>query len=208
MTLMCTLAPSALGELHRLAARRPFGDAEGLTTAAWVIALSAFFIFLVFRARALARSLRAKRRGRRAVIGEREAQALLRRAGYHVRETQLRTHHPVMIDGQTTRFEVRADIIATRGPQRYVVEVKTGKEAPSLSMAATRRQLLEYAVTFDADGLLLVNAETRSIHRVTFPRLRAGSRSRTSRVRAFAFGGLCGLGMGALAVAWTFGLLR
>lgn len=208
MTLMCTLAPSALGELHRLAARRFVSGAEPLITAAGVIALSALLVFLLFRARAFLRSLRAKRRGRRAVMGEKEAQALLRAAGYRVCDTQLRTQHPVVIDGRTTQFEVRADIIATRGTKRYVVEVKTGQEAPSLSVAATRRQLLEYAVTFDADGLLLVNAQARSIHEVTFPRLRAGARSRGGPTRAFASGALCGLSAGAIAVAWAFGLLR
>src|SRR5690349_15073624 len=56
-----------------------------------------------------------------------------------------------------------------------VAEVKTGDEAPSVTTAATRRQLLEYHVAFGADGVLLVCPERKAIHRIVFP-LRIGVR--------------------------------
>jgi hypothetical protein len=49
-----------------------------------------------------------------------------------------------------------------------VAEVKTGEVAPRLSTAATRRQLLEYRVAFDVDGVLLVCPERGTIQRVDF----------------------------------------
>ncbi len=50
-----------------------------------------------------------------------------------------------------------------------MAEVKTGAAAPQLSTAATRRQLLEYRVAFDVDGVLLVDAEAGRVQRVVFP---------------------------------------
>ncbi len=49
-----------------------------------------------------------------------------------------------------------------------VAEVKTGERAPSLTTAATRRQLLEYAVAYGADGVLLVDPEAGAIREVDF----------------------------------------
>jgi hypothetical protein len=52
---------------------------------------------------------------------------------------------------------------------RYIAEVKTGRAAVRLDTAATRRQLLEYRVAFDVDGVLLVDAEAGEIRLVEFP---------------------------------------
>lgn len=45
-----------------------------------------------------------------------------------------------------------------------------------LATAATRRQLLEYLVAFEADGVLLVCPERGAIHRVEFPGVRGAPR--------------------------------
>lgn len=118
-------------------------------------------------------SARARRRAARALAGEAAAAAMLRRAGYRVVARQATTRWAPLLDGEPCEAELRADYLVEAGGERLVAEVKTGDEAPQLATAATRRQLLEYLVAFDADGVLLVCPERGAIHRVTFPGVRA-----------------------------------
>ena len=74
-----------------------------------------------------------------------------------------------LVDGEATRIELRADYVVTRQGRRYVAEVKTGRVAPRIETASTRRQLLEYRHAFDVDGVLLVDADARRIHLVELP---------------------------------------
>jgi len=114
-------------------------------------------------------SWRARRRAARAGAGEGAAAALLRRAGFLIVAQQARTWWAPRIDGEPYRTELRADYLVEAGGELLVAEVKTGDAAPSLATAATRRQLLEYHVAFEADGVLLVCPERGAIHRVEFP---------------------------------------
>jgi hypothetical protein len=62
-------------------------------------------------------------------------------------------------------FGLRADYLVAREGRRYVA-VKTGRLAPRLSHAPTRRQLLEYGAAFDVQGVLLVDADAESVTHV------------------------------------------
>jgi hypothetical protein len=95
--------------------------------------------------------------------------ALLRGAGFRIVARQARTRWVPVVDGEPHETELRADYLVEAGGELLVAEVKTGDEAPLLTTAATRRQLLEYHVAFAADGVLLVCPERGSIHRVEFP---------------------------------------
>jgi hypothetical protein len=75
----------------------------------------------------------------------------------------------VTIDGEDESWLVRADFIVDREGRRYVAEAKGGETSASLATAATRRQLLEYTLAFDTDGVLLVDAARGAIHTVSFP---------------------------------------
>jgi hypothetical protein len=59
--------------------------------------------------------------------------------------------------------------LVRRGGGRYVVEVKSGAVAPRVQTPGTRRQLLEYQLAFDVDGILLFDADRRELHEVSFP---------------------------------------
>jgi hypothetical protein len=133
-------------------------------------------------------SARARRRAARALAGEEAAAALLARAGYRVVARQATAWWAPLLDGEPHETEVRADYLVEAGGERLVAEVKTGEEAPRLATAATRRQLLEYLVAFEADGVLLVCPERGAIHRVEFP----GVRAPATRARAAASGAPAG----------------
>jgi Holliday junction resolvase-like predicted endonuclease len=113
---------------------------------------------------------RAKRRAGRSLAGEDDAGMMLRRAGYRIVARQARCWWAPIVDGEPHETELRADYLVEADGELLVAEVKTGEQAPQLSTAATRRQLLEYHVAFEADGVLLVCPERNAIHRVDFPR--------------------------------------
>ena len=126
------------------------------------------------------RSARSKARARRAVDGENRSELLLARAGYTLLARQPRLAFLLLLDGDARTVDLRADWLVERGGRRYVADTKTGARAPSLDHAPTRRQLLEYRVAYDVEGVLLIDAETDTIHEVQFPALapRGGSRAR------------------------------
>lgn len=114
--------------------------------------------------------LRHRWLARRALRGEAHAEDLLAGAGYRIVERQAEGKYLVQVDGRATRVVVRADLIVQDEAGRTLVaEVKTGREAPRIENSATRRQLLEYRIAFDVEGVLLVDAETDAIHQVHFP---------------------------------------
>ncbi len=92
-------------------------------------------------------------------------------AGYAVVGAQVSSDHEVIVDGASVRATIRADFLLERDGRRFVAEVKTGAQAPRITTIATRRQLLEYLVAFEVDGVLLVDAESERVHAISFPRL-------------------------------------
>lgn len=112
---------------------------------------------------------RARQRSRRAASGEVRAETLLERLGYSIEGRQVPCSWTIWVDGEESAFPMRADLLVARGDRRYVAEVKTGNKAPKLSTAATRRQLLEYRLAYDVDGVLLVDAERDRVLDVEFP---------------------------------------
>lgn len=156
---------------------------------------------LVALLRRWARRRRTSLRMVRAVRGEARAPALLEERGFTVIGAQVVVEHAVRIDDRVVVVPLRADYLAARDGARYVVEVKTGALAPRIETSATRRQILEYRVAFDVDGVVLVDAEAGRVHEVTFPRLDRLARPATpSRWRVVALALALALA-GAAAVA-------
>lgn len=148
--------------------------------AAAVVAGAVVALWMARRWRTWRGSYRARRRAGRAVAGEVEGAALLRRAGFRIVARQARTWWSPLLDGEPHETELRADYLVEGDGELFVAEVKTGAEAPQLTTAATRRQLLEYLVAFEVDGVLLVCPERAAIHRVDFPaEIRRSSCSRS-----------------------------
>ncbi len=110
-------------------------------------------------------------RVRKAQRGEHDARGLLEAHGYRVIEEQARGSWTVEVDGQAHEVDLYADLIVERDGWRYIAEVKTGAVAPDPRRPATRRQLLEYLLAFEPDGLLLVDMAAETIHHVGFPGL-------------------------------------
>jgi hypothetical protein len=110
-----------------------------------------------------------RRQWSRAQKAEARAAVILERLGYKVLGTQVEEAYQLAVDGRSMSISVRADYLVSRNGRRFVAEVKSGRFAPLLATPATRRQLLEYLVAFQADGVLLVDGETQRVHEVVFP---------------------------------------
>ncbi|MGD0523548.1 MAG: hypothetical protein ABSE49_00315 [Polyangiaceae bacterium] len=107
-------------------------------------------------------------RAARGAEGEARAEKLLRAAGYSVVARQAAGSWTVHSDGAPLEVGLRADYIVARDGRRFVAEVKTGRLAPRLETAATRRQLLEYRFAFEVDGVLLVDADAARVSAIEF----------------------------------------
>lgn len=135
-----------------------------------------------------------RRRALRAQRAERDAAALLESSGFAVLGRQQRRQWGLEVDGHAMAFTLIADYLVERDGRRWVAEVKTGERALDLRHGPTRRQLLEYQQAFGVDGVLLVDAEGRSLRQVAF--LEPRETPRASRFLVFAAGLLSGLALG------------
>ena len=135
---------------------------------------------LVLAARRWLRRRRLSVRMQRALRGEERAAAWLEERGFAILGAQVEAIHEVRVDERVVSITLRADYLVERGGARYVVEVKTGAHAPKIETSATRRQMLEYRIAFEVDGVLLVDAEAGRVHEVTFPSLHGPEPARRS----------------------------
>ena len=108
-----------------------------------------------------------KHRLRRAATGEADAEALLERSGYRIVSHHPRQPWTVTVDGEPRSIELQCDYIVADEKRHLAVEVKTGAGA-TISHPATRRQMLEYRLAYDVDGVLLADMERRSLHEIAF----------------------------------------
>ena len=132
------------------------------------IAICAVALWLALAVRAWWRSARARGRARRARRGEEAAADLLESLGFVIEDAQSHRTYAVRAGTREVVVSLRADYLVTRGASRWVAEVKTGAVAPKIENTSTRRQLLEYRVAFDVDGVLLVDVESRRVEEVEF----------------------------------------
>lgn len=118
----------------------------------------------------LARKWRLYFRFGRARRLERAAVRHLEINGFEVLEDQVDRAAVVWVNGEAHDYHVRVDYLVKNAKgELFVAEVKSGRQAPSPTHAATRRQLLEYQVVYkDADGVLLVDMTKRDIHVIHF----------------------------------------
>lgn len=141
-------------------------------------------------------------RRERGEAGEKHAEKLLRAWGFGILGRQVAVSYDVHIDGAPVAIDLRADYLVTYGDKRYIAEVKTGRAAPRIDTPATRRQLLEYRIAFDVDGVLLVDAEAERLHAVEFP-LGLADAPRPSRLAWLLAGIVVGISL-VVALGFAF----
>ena len=141
-------------------------DAMGIAFAGLAVGLT--LAALVAAGRARWHRWRSRRRVVRGKRLEAQAPAHLAREGFRVVASQPAVDYSWLLDDEIRTTRLTADFLAVRRGRRYVVEVKSGAGATP-ERRATRRQLLEYAVAYPVDGVLLFDAEQDRLRRVDFP---------------------------------------
>lgn len=94
---------------------------------------------------------------------------MLEAEGFTILQRQVRGSWEIYVDGEPVIVNLRADLMVSRDDEIFIAEVKTGRLAPDPNFPATRRQLLEYQLAFDVDGVILVAPEQQTIVYVDFP---------------------------------------
>jgi len=144
-------------------------DGRVLVAALLFSTLLGWLVHVSFRAfGAWRRRVHARSRASRAYEGEASAARWLSELGYEILGAQIVAQYVIWVDREAFTIGLRADYLVQKRGARFVAEVKTGKWAPRIETAATRRQLLEYRLAFDVDGVLLVDAEAKRVQAVTF----------------------------------------
>jgi len=132
-----------------------------------ILILSLFWFFLLWLPKRLQKE-RFKKRMLSGKTAEKEAEEILRKRGYKILSYQKRDKYEIIVDNEPYQITVIADFLVEKRGRKYVVEVKTGRDAPSIKNSTTRRQLLEYYYVFKPDGILLVDMENGLFHHIEF----------------------------------------
>lgn len=114
------------------------------------------------------RVIAARRRARIALHGQRDAAGVLTAHGYEIIAGQTRHQLVYQVERNAYVATLQCDYVVRRDGELWIAEVKTGRAAPQLSTAATRRQLLEYQVAFGVPGIVLVDMEQGTCAEVRF----------------------------------------
>ncbi|MDD4569946.1 MAG: hypothetical protein PHE70_07485 [Tepidanaerobacteraceae bacterium] len=109
-----------------------------------------------------------KRRIRKAKKGEYRAIEFIKKQGFQVVDIQKEESYTLFIDDKPYEVTVKADMIVRKGSKTYVAEVKTGEKVTSPKYKDTRRQLLEYYLVYQPNGLLLIDMEEQKIRTVVY----------------------------------------
>jgi len=99
---------------------------------------------------------------------EKEARYFLQRKGYKILEEQYEHYHKYKVNGEAYKSKLIVDYVVARKGKTYLVEVKTGKKAISISDKNTRRQILEYYFAIANDGVLLLDMENEELLEIEF----------------------------------------
>jgi len=113
------------------------------------------------------KNYRVKRTFKSGRIAETAAVKYLRSHGYKILASQLREEVLIYVDGEAEKSVVRADYLVRRGWKLYVVEVKSGQQG-NARLPAIRRQLLEYYMVYQPDGILLLDMEHKNLQEIRF----------------------------------------
>ena len=137
--------------------------------AVWVLVLLAFFTgALLYRSLwMLWRRWRTNLRFRRGAQAEKQAAKFLRRRGYKIIAAQLSEPILIYVDGEPQKSMVRADFLVRRRWKTYIVEVKSGQQG-TVRLPNVRRQLLEYKLVYQPDGILLLDMEHHNLQEIRF----------------------------------------
>ena len=134
-----------------------------ITLIAILLITVAKFKFTDFRKRQ-----KQRKRFERGNLLEKQARTFLQEKGYNIVDEQKTYDHNYEVNGESRSSKLIVDYIVEKNGKKYIVEVKSGKSAISLTDKNSRRQLLEYDFVIENDGIVLLDMENRNMQFVKF----------------------------------------
>lgn len=99
---------------------------------------------------------------------EQKAERILMRKGFKKIAYQKPYSYTLKVDGKKHTIKVIPDFTATKRGRFCVIEVKSGKSAPSIYNENTRRQLLEYDYALSPYTTYLLDMENEVLKEIKF----------------------------------------
>jgi len=109
-----------------------------------------------------------KKRFKRGLKLEQKAAKYLESKGFNILGEQVEYKHVYFVNGEEFTATINIDYLVEKNEEVFVVEVKSGKSAISIKNRSTRRQLLEYAVAIECDGVYLLDMENKDLQLIEF----------------------------------------
>jgi len=125
-------------------------------------------LFLYIKISNWLRAKRLRRRFSKSRQAEKEAEKILRKKGYAIIDAQKSKPLLITVGDKIHRYLVRIDYLVRKRGKVYVVEVKSGEKIPYITNRETRRQMLEYYLAYQPNGIILLNMKNKSISEVKF----------------------------------------
>jgi len=125
-------------------------------------------LFIYIKVNHWINSNKLKKRFSRSRIAEKEAEKLLQKKGYTIVDIQKSKPILITIGDKIHRYLIRIDYLVRKRGKVYVVEVKSGEKNPYITNRETRRQMLEYYLAYQPNGIILLNMRNKSISEVKF----------------------------------------
>jgi len=113
------------------------------------------------------RNAKLRRRMKKGALAEKQAIRFLQKRGYRILDAQLQKTFTVEVNGEKQKMVVQADYLVRKKGKIYVVEVKSGKQG-DVALTHVRRQLLEYSMVYQPDGLILLDMAHHHLQEIRF----------------------------------------
>lgn len=133
-----------------------------------IIIILLIFILAKFKLTEFKKNRARKKRFKRGLKLETEAEFFLKSKGFNIIGNQEIFYHNYLVNGENRRSKLIVDYITEKAGKKYIVEVKSGKDAISLYNKNSRRQLIEYDLVIENDGTILLDMENKKLQFVKF----------------------------------------
>ncbi len=112
---------------------------------------------------------KVKRQLKRGIDKENEAAKVLKKNGFKIISHHKKHYYTLKVGDGKQKISLETDYEVYKSGKKYIVEVKSGNSATSITNSNTRRQILEYNMFIPNDGIILLDMEQKNIHFVQFP---------------------------------------
>lgn len=126
------------------------------------------FVYIFARLTHWINARKLKKRFAKSRQAEKEAENFLKKKGYTIVDIQKSKSILIAIGDKIHRYLIRIDYLVRKKGKIYVVEVKSGEKNPYITNRETRRQMLEYYLAYQPNGIILLNMKNKSISEVKF----------------------------------------